>query len=133
MSLLTGGYANDVPGVRGALGRLYIEGKLLPRDLKKGVDLLRIWASWDQDARLELMRVLAANPEVTVTHPEDFRYDATEAAELGEPGAAEALIDLKLSQNAQFRDKIGGCALAERFSKAGDETAARRLTVCGAN
>ncbi len=133
VSLLTGGYANDVPGVRGALGRLYIEGKVLPRDLKKGIDLLHNLAVWDYDARLELMRILAANPEATITRPEHVLYDATEAAELGEPGAAEALIDLKLSQNAQFRDKPGGCALAERFSKTGNETAARRLKECGAN
>ncbi len=133
VSLLSGGYANDVPGVRGALGRLYIEGKVVPRDLKKGVDLLDIWARWDQDARLELMRVLVANPQIAVFRPQDFIYDATEAAELGEPGAAEALIDLKLSQNAQFRDKPGGCALAERLAKTGDTAAATRLKECGAN
>jgi hypothetical protein len=44
-----------------------------------------------------------------------------------------ALIDLKLSQNAQFRDKPGGCALAERAAESGDEAAARRLSECGAN
>ncbi len=133
VSLLTGRYASDVPGVRGALGLLYIEGKLVPRDLKKGVGLFSIWASWDYDARLELMKLLAANPELTITYPGGMLYDATEAAELGEPGAAAALIDLKLSQSAQFHDKAGGCALAERFAKAGDETAARRLKECGGN
>jgi len=133
VSLLSGGYANGVPGVQGALGQLYIEGRLLPPDLKKGVDLLSIWASWDYDARLELMRVLAANPELTIGYPGGFLYDATEAAELDEPGAAAALIELKLSQNAQFGDKAGGCALAERFAKSGDGTAARRLKDCGAN
>ena len=56
-------------------------------------------------------------------------YDATEAAELGEPGAVIALIDLRLSQNAQFRDKPGGCALAERAAKSGDEV--RRATTVG--
>ena len=133
--LLSGGYANDVPAMRGALGRPYIEGKVLPRDLKKGVDLLQNLAVWDYDARLELARVLMliANPDVTLNHPSGFLYDITEATELGEPGAMEALIDLKLSQNVQFRDKSGGCALAERFSKTGDETAARRLKECGTN
>jgi TPR repeat protein len=133
VKLLAGGYANDVPGVRGALGRLYIEGKIVPRDLKKGVDLLHIWASWDYDARLELARVLVANPEIAVTNPQYFLYDLTEATELDEPGAAEALIDLKLSQNAQFRDKPGGCALAERLDKSGDGIAARRFKECDAH
>jgi hypothetical protein len=43
------------------------------------------------------------------------------------------VIDLKLSQNAQFRDKAGGCALAERAAKSGDEAAAQRLSQCGSN
>ena len=63
--------------------------------------------------------------------------DATEAAELGEPGAVAALVDLKLSQNAQFRDKQGGCALAARAakegSKDGDAASARWRAECGAN
>lgn len=55
VSLLSSWRASDVPGVKGALGLLYIEGKLVPRDLKKGIDLFRTWASWDYDARLQLM------------------------------------------------------------------------------
>lgn len=35
VSLLSSWRASDVPGVKGALGLLYIEGKLVPRDLKK--------------------------------------------------------------------------------------------------
>ena len=35
VSLLSTWGASDVPGVKGALGLLYIEGKLVPRDLKK--------------------------------------------------------------------------------------------------
>jgi hypothetical protein len=68
-----------------------------------------------------------------IFRPAGMLYDATEAAELGEPGALDALIDLKLSQSAQFRDKPGGCALAAQFAKLGDEIAARRLKGCGAN
>src|SRR5262245_52208327 len=66
VSLLTSWRGSDVPGVKGALGMLYIEGKLVPRDLKKGIDLFAIWAAWDYDARLQLMKLLADNPELTV-------------------------------------------------------------------
>jgi len=37
------------------------------------------------------------------------------------------VIALKLSSHVQFADKAGGCALAERATKAGDSTAAGRL------
>ena len=79
------------------------------------------------------MKLLADNPDLTIDYPASILYDATEAAELGEPGAAIALIDLKLSQNAQFRDKPGGCALAERAAKSGDEAASQRLSHCASN
>jgi TPR repeat protein len=106
--LLSSRLASDVPGVRGALGQAYIDGKLVPRNLPEGTGLLRLWASWDYDARLQLMALLADNPELTVTYPESLLYDATEAVELGEPGAVAALINLKLSRSAQFADKAGG-------------------------
>jgi TPR repeat protein len=125
VSLLMGRTAQDVPGVRGAHGLLLIDGKLVPQDLKKGTDLLRTWASWNQDARIRLMSVLAENPELAVIYPEGMLYDATEAADLDEPGALDALIALKLSPNKQFADKPGGCALAKR--------AGRQRSECGAN
>ncbi len=130
VSLLTGRVASDVPAVMGARGQLLLDGKLVPRDLQQGVRFFSIWARWDYDARLQLMRLLAANPELTISYPQGILYDATEAVELDEPGAAAALIELKLSQSAQFRDKPGGCALAERAAKGGDEMAARLLRDC---
>jgi hypothetical protein len=133
VSLLTGRSASDVPGVLGARGQLYLDGKLVNRDLKEGARLLSIWARWDYDARLQLMRLLATNPELTITNPQAILYDATEAAELDEPGSEAALIELKLSQSKQFSDKPGGCALAERAAKRGDEALARHLRECGAN
>ena len=42
----------------------------------------------------------------------------------------DALIALKLSRHAQFADKAGGCAYAERATKAGDAAAARHLDPC---
>ena len=130
VSLLANVRGSDAPGVKGAAGMLYIEGKLVPRDLKKGIDLLRTWAAWDYDARLQLMKLLTENPELTVDRPESIAYDATEAVELGEPGAAAALIDLKLSKNRQFHDEPGGCKLVMQFAK--EEFAARRIAECEA-
>ena len=58
VSLLSNVRGSDVPGVKGAAGMLYIDGKLVPRDMKKGIDLFRTWAAWDYDARLQLMKLL---------------------------------------------------------------------------
>ena len=60
-------------------------------------------------------------------------YDATETAELGEPGALDALINLKLSPSAQFADKAGSCALVQSAAAVGDDVAARRLPECVAS
>ncbi len=129
VSLLSNVRGSDAPGVKGAAGMLYIEGKLVPRDMKKGIDLFRTWAVWDYDARLQLMKLLTDNPELTVDRPEHIVYDAMEAVELGEPGAAAALIDLKLSKNQQFHDDSGGCKLVMQFAK--EEFAARHVVECG--
>jgi hypothetical protein len=45
---------------------------------------------------------------------------------------APALIDLKLSQSAQFRDEAGGCALVKEAPKQGNAAAAKRWPQCGA-
>jgi TPR repeat protein len=133
VALLSDRRYSDVPGISGARGELSIAGKLVPRDLKNGVDLLSLFAQWDFDARMRLLKLLADNPDLTIAYPGSTLYDATEAAELGEPGAMAALIELKLSRNAQFRDKEGGCALAARAAKDGDAASARWRAECGAN
>ena len=101
-----------MPEVKGALGQLYLDGALVPKDEQKG--LLSLWARWDYDARLRLMAALAAHPDLTITYPGGILYDATEAVALDEPQALNALIDLKLSQSAQFHDEAGGFRLAKR-------------------
>jgi hypothetical protein len=50
-----------------------------------------------------------------------------EAAELDQPGATAALTELKLSDNAQFRDPAGACKLFEAAVARGDQAMARRL------
>ena len=77
------------------------------------------------DARMQVLRLLAEFPEV--------RVNGAKSAELDEPGAMAALIDLKLSQNAQFQDRPGACKLIETAVSRGDQTMARRLADCRAN
>jgi hypothetical protein len=48
------------------------------------------WAAWNYEARLQLLQLLADNPDLTIDYPGSILYDATEAAELGEPGAVMA-------------------------------------------
>jgi TPR repeat protein len=113
-----------------ALGKLYAEGKLVPRDPQRAFELMGGAAQWSIDKRIALGRFVAENPAVRVDRPKDLLYDLTHAAELGEPGAMSALIALKLSANARFADKAGGCKLAERAAKDGDETARKLLATC---
>jgi hypothetical protein len=54
-----------------------------------------------------------------------FTRNATEAAELGEPSAVGALINLKLSQNSQFRNEVGSGELAADSAKHGDNVGIR--------
>jgi hypothetical protein len=66
-------------------------------------------------------------------YPKRVLYDAVEAAELDEPGAMAALINLKLSDNAQFQDRPGACKLIETAAKRGDQIMTQRLAECRAN
>jgi len=123
----------DTTGAKAVLGRLYLEGKLVPRDAQQAALLLDQAGAWDLDARTEVVRILGANPDVRITNPKHLLYYATEAAELDEPGAMAALIDLKLSQNAQFQDRPGACKLIETAVGRGDQTMTQRLADCRAN
>jgi len=80
-----------------------------------------------------VLRLLADNPDVRVKYPKHVLYYATEAAELDEPGATQALIRLKLSQNAQFQDRPGACKLIETAVSRGDQSMTQRLADCRAS
>jgi TPR repeat protein len=123
----------DTTGAKAVLGRLYLEGRLVARDARQAAALLDQAGAWDLDARTEVVRILAANPEVRITNPKHLLYYATEAAELDEPGAMAALIDLKLSQNTQFHDRPGACKLIETAVSRGDRTMTQRLADCRAS
>ncbi len=103
--------ASDVPGVRAAYGQLLLDGKIVPRDVKDGVNRILIGAQFDLDRLLQGAQLLAVNPDVKVSNPTGFLFNLTEAAELREPGFVAALADLKLSEHPQFADKAGACAL----------------------
>jgi len=114
----------------GALGRLILEGRLVPRDPQEAARLIGLAGAWDLDARTDVLKILAANPDVRVDRPGDTLYSAMEAAELDEPGATAALIELKLSDNAQFGDPAGACKLLETAVSRGDQTMVPRLEAC---
>ena len=125
--------STDTVGVKGVLGQVYLEGKSVPRDVQEAVNLIDMAGAWDLDARQQVVRLLAAHPETRVTHPKHVLYYALEAAELDEPGALTALIDLKLSPNPQFQDRPGACKLIETAVSRGDPSMAPRLSECRAN
>jgi TPR repeat protein len=131
VSLLRG--VSDSWMAKGMLGRLALEGKWVPRDIQEAVRLIDISSGYDFDARLQVLRLLAEYPEIRVSHPKRTLYDAVQAAELDEPGAMAALIELKLSANAQFQDRPGACKLIETAVGRGDQTMAQRLADCRAN
>lgn len=112
--------ATDVPFVRAALGRLMIEGKYVPRDMKDGIDRIVTGAQYDYDLKIEAARLYAANPDVKSNNVGGLLFDLVEFTDLGEPGAREALVALKLSGHPQFADKPGACALIEKAEKEGD-------------
>ena len=130
LALLQGRRASDVGAVKAALGQLHLEGRLVPRDVDQAVQLIRLLSIWDIEALVQVTQLLAANPQVRIVRPGGYLYDITEAAELGEPGAAAALIDLKLSQSAQFADNAGGCKLAEQAAASGSAAAAQHMARC---
>jgi TPR repeat protein len=123
----------DTTGGKRVLAQFHLEGKGVPRDPQKAAELFNQAGTWDLDARTEVVRILAANPAVRITNPKHLLYYATEAAELDEPGAMAALIDLKLSQNAQFQDRPGACKLIGTAVGRGDQTMTQRLADCRAN
>jgi TPR repeat protein len=131
LSLLKG--KSDSWMAQGMLGRLALEGKLVPRDIQEAVTLINRAGSYDFNARMQVVRLLAEYPETRVSHPKRTLYDAVQAAELDEPGAMAALIELKLSANAQFQDRPGACKLIEMAASRGDQTMAQRLADCRAN
>jgi TPR repeat protein len=131
VSLLKG--TSDSWMAKGMLGRLALEGKWVPRDIQEAVRLIDISSGYDFDARLQVLRLLAENPEVRVSYPKRVLYDAVQAAELDEPGAMNALIELKLSANTQFQDRPGACKLIETAVNRGDQTMTQRLSDCRAN
>jgi TPR repeat protein len=117
---------------KGMLGQLMVEGKWVPRDVGEGVRLIDLASGYDYDTRIQVLQLLAANPEVRLDYPNHVLYQAAEAAELDEPGALQALIALKLSANSQFQDRPGACKLIETAVSRGDQTMAQHLADCRA-
>ena len=67
VSLLKG--PRDSWMAKGKVGQLMLEGKLLPRDVQEAVNLIDLAGTWDFDARMQVVRLLAEYPQVQVSHP----------------------------------------------------------------
>jgi hypothetical protein len=122
----------DIGAISGVHAAFILDRKLPPRDVGKAVSLLQHAAVWDYEAQLRLLRLLPEHPEVQVERPQRVLYDVMIAAELDEPGARDALIELRLSQHPQFRDRAEGCKLLQAAVPRGDPAAAARLSECSA-
>ena len=131
VSLLKG--VSDSWMAKGMLGQLMLEGKWVTRDIQEAVRLIDIAGGYDYDARIQVLQLLATHPEIRVENPGRVLYFATEAAELDEPGALKALIELKLSANTPFQDRPGACKLIETAVSRGDVNLAQRLPDCRRN
>jgi TPR repeat protein len=125
--------ASAPASINAALGRIYAEGKLVPRDPQKAAELMLGETQWSVEAKLDYARFLTDNPTVKTSIHKRIVYDLTEAAELGEPGAMTALIALKLSSNARFADKTEGCKLARHAAQNGETSAKKLLDGCTLN
>jgi TPR repeat protein len=130
LSLLRG--VSDSWMAKGMLGQLALDGKLVPRNVEEAVRLIDIASAYDYGARIQVLQLLATNPEVRVSTPKRLLYNANEAVELDEPGAIKALIELKLSANARFQDRPGACRLIETAVGRGDRSMTQRLADCRA-
>ena len=117
----------DAQHAKALLGELMLEGRLVPRDAATAIKLIGPWSQWDYDTRLRLVHAVIDNPTVELAYPEHYLRAVIADAEVGEPGAMEALIALKLSKHVQFADKAGGCALA---AKVGGTVAAQFAGGC---
>jgi hypothetical protein len=111
------------------------DGDIIKRDatFRKAVTMIERASTWNLHTRMQVVRLLAEFPEMRVNGPKRVVYDAVQAAELDEPGAMKALIELKLSANAQFRDRPGACKLIETAVSRGDQSMAQRLADCRAS
>jgi TPR repeat protein len=118
--------------INAALGKLHAEGKHVPQDLEKAAELMSGDTQWSVQAKLEYAQFLIEHPDVKANNAPLFLYRLTDIAEIGEPGAMEALIALKLTTR-HYADKAGGCRLAQRAVAAGSEGAKKFLTGCSVN
>lgn len=118
--------------INAALGRVYAEGKLVPQDLQRAAELISGETQWSVQGKLDYARFLTEHPSIAPYDTTRVLYRLTDIAELGEPGAMDALIALKLA-NVHFADKAGACRLASQAVAAGDESARKFLAPCSVN
>jgi hypothetical protein len=107
--------------INAALGKLYIEGKLVPRDLQKAEDLISNEVQWSVEAKLYYARFLTDYPTVKSYDATRFLYKLTDIAELatrGDDGAdrAEAVAESRVRRQDR-RLQAGGAGCGRRRRK----------------
>ena len=75
----------DAQYAKWMLGQLTLEGRLVRRDVAAAVKLLGPWSQWDYDTRLQIVRLLAENPNVQMGYPDHYLYTAIEDANWASP------------------------------------------------
>jgi hypothetical protein len=61
LKILTG--RKDMAAANGVLGQLYLEGKLVPRDVQEAVRLIGMAGVWDLETRQQVVKLLAKIPK----------------------------------------------------------------------
>jgi TPR repeat protein len=103
-----------------ALGRLHLEGRVVRREPRTAIGMMEFLASRDVDTRMQVAELLVTHTAARLHNPKGFLYYMAEAADVGEPGATMALVNLKLSRHDQLRDETAGYELAEKIADSDD-------------
>lgn len=115
------------PEARAALAMLHLEGRFVRREPRTALPLLEFRSYQDFETRMRVAALLMADANARLTSPNLFLFYMAEAADVGEPGALAALIELKLSRHVQLRDEKGGYELAEKAAATDDRILLRVL------
>ena len=125
LQLLESEAAAAEPTARPVLAALYLDNRHTGRRPRDAARLLA--TSPDLDAKIRAAALLA-DYDVKITYPTGYSVAMTEAAEVGEPGAAMALVRLKFSNHPDFgNDDTGARAILARLAAEGDREAALLL------
>lgn len=120
LSMLRDGNVRTLRGAPAILAGLLLDGKIVGRQPQEAIRALA--RSWDLADEIRLAGLLI-DYQTQLDNADRLVASLTQAAAVGEPGAAIALARLKLSDNSQFTDIDGARALLKPLADAGDRAA----------